>query len=159
MLAVEGRRPRPWARAFCGHTKRSIDWCRRTRRCARSSRRCGGSAKMRRTGGATRAVCRCPAALARARACAHAHVQTHKCTPSKTVSVRFGGRSSTRKGRTAHTCTFTGQTLRTRHGHGGSGANAPGQHGTRAQATRRRLFRLDCCPGLGSSFGSASGEV
>jgi hypothetical protein len=56
---------------------------------------------MRRTGGATRAVCRCPAA--RARACVHAHVHTHRRTLSKTVSVRCcGGSSSTRKGRKAH---------------------------------------------------------
>ena len=80
MRAAEERQP--WERAFCGHTKRSSDWCRRTRRCARSSRRCGGSAKMRRSGGATRAVCRCPATRvrARARACVRVRARTHKCT-------------------------------------------------------------------------------
>jgi hypothetical protein len=160
--AAEERQP--WERAFCGHTKRSSDWCRRTRRCARSSRRCGGSAKMRRSGGATRAVCRCPATRVRARACAcvrartsaHAQAYTQRCSQC----ALWRPQQHTKRPNGAYTKTRTlGQTLRTRHGHGGSGAKAPGQHGTRAQATRRRFFRLGCCPGLGSSFGTTSGEV
>ena len=48
-------------------------------------------------------ACACACARVRARACAHAQVHTHRRTPSDAVSARCGDRSSTRKGRTAHT--------------------------------------------------------